>query len=228
MVLPPVRSLLRVGLAPSTASVLALPLVQALQARCPSLRLHVQEGPSTSLAVLLHAGQLDLAVLFDSPWSHRWRGSPLLDEPLFVMGAATLAGLPRQARVGLAALGGLPLLLPGEPQGLRALVMAAFARADCRPVILAEVDGLGSLMAAVGGGVAATIQPGASAARLPAGALRLVQVDDAAAQRRNLLACAPEAGLSAAVRQARGVLREVARRLVEEGRWPGAVWRGGD
>ena len=83
------------GLAPTTAAMLGLPLLQAMQARYPDVRLHMVESMSGHLATLLNARELDLAVLFDarlqtqpeSPASRLWQVQPLLSEDLFLIAA---------------------------------------------------------------------------------------------------------------------------------------------
>ena len=212
-----------VGLAPSTAAVLALPLLEAMRERYPSVRLHLVESLSGNLASMLGSRQLDLAVLFETDAGQRWRAMPLLDERLFLIGAASLPGMPPGRRVRLSELGDLPLVLPTESHGLRAAVKAAFARAGREPRVALEVDGLAVLMDAVRAGVGATIQPGAAAARLPAGAVRMVEIADRGVRRRSVLASLPEDELSPAALAARVTLREVATALVSEGRWPGAT-----
>ena len=211
-----------VGLAPSTASVLALPFMAALRARYPDIRLHLVESLSGNLAAMLNARQLDLAVLFETEAARRWRVTPLLDERLFVVGAAQLPGMPGGKQVRLRELGPLPLIMPSGTPGLRAIVAAAFARAECTPNIVADIDGLAILMDAVQAGLAATIQPGAATSRLPAGAVRLVQLSDAGIRRRNQLASLSDDELSPAALATRVVLTDVVRGLVADGLWAGA------
>lgn len=214
-----------VGLAPSTAAVLALPLVLAMRERYPEVRLHLVESLSGNLSAQLNARQLDVAVLFDATDEHRLRVAPLLDERLCLIGAASLAGMPKGRQVRLKDVATLPLVMPSGSHGLRAVVEQAFARAKCPPKIVADVDGLAVLMDMVQAGLAATVQPAAAIARLPAGAavLRVVQVADAQARRRNLLASLADEELAPAALAVRAVVVEVARRLVDEGRWAGAT-----
>ena len=215
-----------VGLAPSTASVLALPLVLAMRERYPEVRLHLVESLSGNLSAMLNARQLDIAVLFDVDTEHRLRVAPLLDERLYLIGAAGLVGMPKGRQVRLKDAAALPLVMPSGSHGLRAVVEQAFARAKCRPKIVADVDGLAILMDMVRAGLAATIQPGAATSRLPSDeALRVVQVADAQAERRNLLASLADEELAPAALAVRAVVVEVARRLVDEGRWAGARLR---
>jgi LysR family transcriptional regulator, regulatory protein for tcuABC len=211
-----------VGLAPSTAAVLGLPLMRAMRVRYPDVRLHLVENLSGHLTQMLNARQLDLAVLFQSEAARRWSVMPLLDEALFVIGSAALPGLPTGHEVRLDALGDLPLILPSGPHGLRALLNQSFQRAGLTPHVVAEIDGLALLMDAVCAGLGATIQPGAAAARLPQAALRLVPLADDQARRPNLLVSLSDDELSPAALATRVVMTDVARTLVREGRWVGA------
>lgn len=211
-----------VGLAPSTASVLALPLMSGLRARYPDIRLHLVESLSGNLAAMLNARQLDLAVLFETEAAQRWSATPLLDERLFVVGSPQLTGMPRGKQIRLKEIGALPLIMPSGTHGLRAIVATAFARAKCEPNIVADIDGLAILMDAVQAGLAATIQPGAATSRLPADVVRLVQVADAGVRRRNLLASLSDDELSPAALATRVVLTDVVRELVAGSHWAGA------
>ncbi|HET7835024.1 LysR substrate-binding domain-containing protein [Variovorax sp. J31P179] len=212
-----------IGLPPTTASVLGVPLMQAMRERYPEVRLHLVESLSGHLGAMLNARQLDLAVLFQTDVARRWSVLPLLDEKLFVIGRADLPGLPTGRQVRLARLGELPLIMPSASHGLRATLEAAFARARVAPRVVAEIDGLAMLMDAVRAGQGATIQPGAATARLADERLVQVRIADAQVGRRNLLASLSDDELSPAALAARVVLADVARRLVREGRWAGAT-----
>lgn len=211
-----------VGLAPSTAAVLALPFLQAMQSRYPEVRVHLVESLSGNLGVMLNARQLDLAVLFETATARRWSIIPLLDERLFVIGAPGLPGLPKTKRVRLGQLKALPLIVPSGSHGLRAIVNAAFARAGCEPRIVLEIDGLAVLMDAVRAGLGATVQPGAATVRFAPDNVRMVEISEPREHRRNQLASLSDDELSPAALAARVVLADVARQLVAEGRWPGA------
>ena len=211
-----------IGLAPTTAAVLGLPLMQAMRERYPMVRLHLVESLSGHLATMLNARQLDLAIVFRADAGRRWSVMPLLDERLFVIALASLPGLPRQPRVKLERLTRLPLILPSGPHGLRNTIESAFAQARVRPNVVAEIDSLVMLMDAVCAGLGATIQPGAATARLADDRLVLREVADAQASRANLLVSISDDELSPAGLAARVVLADVARQLVRAGRWPGA------
>lgn len=212
-----------IGLPPTTASVLGVPLIRAMSERYPDVRLHLVEALSGHLGAMLNARQLDLAVLFQTDAARRWSVLPLLDEKLFLIGKPGLPGLPTASQVRLGHLGAVPLILPSAAHGLRATLVAAFARARVAPLVVAEIDGLALLMDAVRAGHGATIQPGAAVARFAEGDLVQVRIVDAQVGRRNLLASLSDDELSPPALAARVVLADVARVLVREGRWAGAT-----
>ncbi len=212
-----------VGLAPTTATVLALPLINAMRERYPDIQLHLVEMLSGHLAAQLNARQIDLAILFQLDGGKRWSMRPLLNEKLFVISAPDFPHAPQGKSVELAQLGALPLVMPSAQHGLRSVFMNAFERLGLVPNIVMEIDGLAVLMNAVRAGHAATMQPGAAAALVDS-RLSSVEIADADVCRRNVLATLADDELSSAVLATRLVITEVARQLVIDKRWPGATW----
>ncbi|HEX8883738.1 MAG TPA: LysR family transcriptional regulator [Noviherbaspirillum sp.] len=212
-----------VGLPPSTSAVLGLPFMAAMRERYPEVRLHLVESLSGNLTSMLRARQLDLAVLFQADRGQRWSVLPVLDERLFLIARPGLAGLPDRERVEVGELADLPLILPSNQHGLRALLNAASSRGRYALNVVAEIDGLALLMDAVRAGYGATIQPGAALARLAGEPLVTLEVADSAARRPNLLTSLSDDELSPAGLAARVVLQGVMRDLVLQGRWPGAT-----
>ncbi len=220
-----------VGLAPTTSALLGLPLMQAMRARYPDVRLHMVEGMSGHLSAMLHARELDLAVLFDTRLhqaklagrGQRWQVQPLLEEDLFLMRA--VAAGPLAPEVGITDLRREPLILPTGPHGLRSTLDTAFASAGIAPHIVLEVDSLAMVMAAVDAGLGSTVQPWAALGRYPDATqrFRCARLTGAPARRVNLLCSLSEEELSPAALAARVVLRDCVRQLVEQGRWVGAL-----
>jgi len=212
-----------IGLAPTTASVLGLPLMRAMGERYPDVRLHMVESLSGHLAAMLNARQLDLAVLFDTHPARRWSVTPLLEEKLFVI-KARRAGRALPAKLRLRELRGVPLILPSPGHGLRTTLDAAFARAHLNPEVALEIDSLTMLMDAVAAGLGATLQPWAAIGRFPDAQERfeLAQVADAQAVRLNSLCSLSDDELSPAALAVRVVLAGCARELVQAGHWGGA------
>jgi LysR family tcuABC transcriptional regulator len=220
-----------VGLAPTTAAVLAMPLMRAMRERYPDVRLHMVESLSGHLSGMLNARQLDLAMLFSTQAGRRWSVLPLLDEKLLLMRArrhmpADTADTGARSRpMSMRALAEQPLILPTGSHGLRAAIDAAALRARVSLRLVAEIDSLAMLMEAVDAGFGATVQPGAAVGRYPDAAERfhLAPLADRQASRRNAVCSLSDDELSPAALAVRVVMVDVARGLVDAGQWPGAV-----
>jgi LysR family tcuABC transcriptional regulator len=222
------------GMAPTTAAILGMPLLRAMRDRYPDVRVHLVESLSGHLSQMLNARQLDLAILFDSPLrasppvpqARRWSALPVLQEELFLIRSARGAAPSRRTTVRLAQLRELDLILPTGPHGLRSMLDAAFARAGTVARVVLEIDSLAMLMEAVDAGMGATLQPWAAVARHPDRDARFVlqRISDPGAVRINVLCALPDEELSPAALAARTVLRAVIRELLESGRWTGVDW----
>lgn len=212
-----------VGLAPTTAAVLGLPLMHAMRQRYPDVRLHMVESLSGHLTQMLNARRLDLAVLFETDAARRWSVTPLLEEKLYLIRSRTGLPPPAAGSVPMADLRSLPLILPTGPHGLRSTLDAAFVRAGIRPVLAAEIDSLALLMDAVDAGLGATVQPWAAVGRYPDADTRfhLAELADPLARRPNVLCSLSDDELSPAALAARVVLADCARERVSSGRWIG-------
>ena len=217
-----------VGLAPTTAAVLGLPLIRAMRERYPDVRLHMVESLSGHLAAMLHARELDLAVLFDARLQAQtarcWQVRRLLQEDLFLIGSRQYGALLPAEGLSLAQLADTPLILPTGPHGLRSTLDVAFARAQVTPRVVLEIDSLAMLMEAVDAGLGATLQPWAAVSRFADAADRfhMARITDATMQRVNHLCSLSDDELSPAALAARVVLGECAQKLVHQGRWTGA------
>ncbi|MFU1913937.1 LysR substrate-binding domain-containing protein [Bordetella avium] len=210
-----------VGLAQTTASVLALPFMSAMREHYPDVRVRLVESLSGHLSTMLNARQLDVAIVFQTETARRWSVLPLLDEQLFLIARPDMPGLPAGGAIRLRNLADLPLLLPSGSHGLRALLDRAFDRIGLRPCIVAEIDGLDVLMDLVRAGHGATIQPGAASLR--GGSLRAGLIRERQLARTNLLASLSDDELSPAALAARVLLAQTATQQVCAGAWPGAT-----
>ncbi len=215
-----------VGLASTTAAVLGVPLMRAMRERYADVRLHLVESMSGHLTSMLNSRQLDLAVLFDTGVARRWSVMPLLEEKLYLMSARPpgAAATPKaSASTRMAKLKGVPLILPTEAHGLRSTLDAAFARANIKPQLVAEIDSLTMLMDAVGAGLGSTVQPWAALARVQNAeqCLQWSEISDAQVHRSNALCSLSDDELSPAALATRVVLADCARTLVLSGEWAG-------
>ena len=151
-----------VGLAPGTAaSALSLPLLRTVRARHPGILLYLNENYGTTLSELIMNGRMDLAVLYGDKAIHGLTFLPLLKEPLYLVGPASVP--PPGDPVRLADLRDIELLLPRPYNVVRKLVDAAFVRAGMVPRVVAEIESAFTLTAAIADGLGSSILPASMA-----------------------------------------------------------------
>ncbi|HCJ0949956.1 tricarballylate utilization LysR family transcriptional regulator TcuR [Salmonella enterica] len=212
-----------VGMAPSTASILGIPFIHAMQENYADVRLHVVESLSSNLERMINTRQIDLAVVFQKDKILRWSARPILEEQLFLIGShALLAALPDNP-ITPEQLAGIPLIMPSQGHGLRGRLDAVCQEHALNVEIVAEIDGLALLMRAVRDGLGATLQPGAAISHLDNDALRVIGVHNPVLSRPNFLVSLSDDELTPAGLAARVVLTKVMRQLVDAGEWPGAT-----
>lgn len=212
-----------VGMAPSTASILGIPFIHAMQENYADVRLHVVESLSGNLERMINTRQIDLAVVFQKDKILRWSARPILEEQLFLIGShALLAALPDNP-ITPEQLADIPLIMPSRGHGLRGRLDAVCQEHALNVEIVAEIDGLALLMRAVRDGLGATLQPGAAISHLDNDALRVIGVHNPILSRPNFLVSLSDDELTPAGLAARVVLTKVMRQLVDAGEWPGAT-----
>ncbi|EDX3114971.1 tricarballylate utilization LysR family transcriptional regulator TcuR [Salmonella enterica] len=212
-----------VGMAPSTASILGIPFIHAMQENYADVRLHVVESLSGNLERMINTRQIDLAVVFQKDKILRWSARPILEEQLFLIGShALLVALP-DTPITPEQLAGIPLIMPSQGHGLRGRLDAVCQEHALNVEIVAEIDGLALLMRAVRDGLGATLQPGAAISHLDNDALRVIGVHNPVLSRPNFLVSLSDDELTPAGLAARVVLTKVMRQLVDAGEWPGAT-----
>ncbi|EEI3560179.1 tricarballylate utilization LysR family transcriptional regulator TcuR [Salmonella enterica subsp. enterica serovar Morehead] len=212
-----------VGMAPSTASILGIPFIHAMQENYADVRLHVVESLSGNLERMINTRQIDLAVVFQKDKILRWSARPILEEQLFLIGShALLAALPDNP-ITPEQLASIPLIMPSQGHGLRGRLDAVCQEHALNVEIVAEIDGLALLMRAVRDGLGATLQPGAAISHLDNDALRVIGVHNPVLSRPNFLVSLSDDELTPAGLAARVVLTKVMRQLVDAGEWPGAT-----
>ncbi|MFC5519680.1 nitrogen assimilation transcriptional regulator NAC [Polaromonas jejuensis] len=153
-----------VGLAPGTAaSALALPLLRTVRARHPGVLLYLNENYGITLSELIMNGRMDLAVLYGDKAIHGLSFLPLLKEPLFLVGPASMP-IPAEP-VRLSDLRDMELFLPRPYNIVRKLVNEAFMGLGpgLAPRVVAEIESAFTLTAVIADGLGATILPASMA-----------------------------------------------------------------
>ena len=147
------------GLPPSVARVLAVPLTRAFRARLPEAQLSISEGLSSAMQENLQNGRLDIAVLYNPSPVQGIELSPLMHEALMLVQARP-AGLqedPPPAPLPLSEVAGLPLVIPSRPNAIRMHVEAEMAALGCRPIVALEIDGVSAILDLVADGAGCAI-----------------------------------------------------------------------
>jgi len=208
-----------IGLASSTARMLALPLMRHVKAELPSVVLEIVDVPSADLTKLVLQGRIDFSLSPDQQPMQGLLRTPLLRESLFLLAHASVA-LPRRA-LDIADFAGLPLVLPSLPNTLRARLDHAFLTAGLTCNLFAEASTSAILIPAVRSAMAATILPySAAQPEIAEGSIVAHALD--ASLSRELVLCASESlPPSLAVSQVVALCKDEIKRLVDDQAWRG-------
>ena len=160
-----------VGMPPSIARTLAVPLIHAFRESMPQATLSITEALSTPMLESLASGRLDIAILYNATPSPEIELTPLFDEDLFLVqarpeGAASKAdratsgaGMSTHA-MPLRELAQLPLVIPSRPNAIRMQVEGELAALGLKPTIALEVDGVASILELVADGAGSAVLAG--------------------------------------------------------------------
>ncbi len=157
-----------VGLPPSLARLLTVPLCRAFRQHLPDASLSITEGLSTSMQEWLQNGRLDIALIYNPPASPEFETVHLMDDALFAVAPRNAAGAdtgevsgPAMAEpITLRALASQALVMPSKPNALRMLLERQMADMGCQPHIAMEIDGVPAILDLVTEGVGYAVLPG--------------------------------------------------------------------
>jgi LysR family transcriptional regulator, nitrogen assimilation regulatory protein len=148
-----------IGLPPSLARVLTVPLTRAFRAQLPEASISISEGLSVTMQEWLATGRLDIAVLYNAQPAPEIEITPLQDEELLLVQPRP-PGLPEDPPPGPIALrdvAALPLVIPSRPNALRMHVETEMANIGCRPIVALEIDGVSAILDLVTDGAGAAL-----------------------------------------------------------------------
>lgn len=148
-----------VGLPPSVARVLTLPLTRAFREKMPDAQLSISEGLSAGMQESLLSGRLDIALLYNVTSMAGLEVSPLVQEELWLVQARP-AGLqedPPPPAIALKEVSQMPLVIPSRPNAIRMHVESIMADIGCRPKVALEIDGVTAILELVADGAGSAI-----------------------------------------------------------------------
>jgi LysR family nitrogen assimilation transcriptional regulator len=146
-----------IGLPPSVAKVLAVPLIREFRRRMPEATLSITEGLSVGMQESLANGRLDIALLYNAAASADTEITPLLEEDLFLVERQAKGARANPKSVALKDIAALPLVIPSRPNAIRMLVESGLANLGLRPHIALEIDGVAAILELVADGAGSAV-----------------------------------------------------------------------
>ncbi len=148
-----------VGMPPSLARLLTVPLTRAFRQQMPDATISICEGLSVALQESLVNGRLDIAVLHNAQASPEIDTTPLQDEDLFLVQLRPpgLHDHPMPGPIALRDVASLPLVIPSRPNAIRMQVESEMANIGCRPQIALEIDGVSAILDLVADGAGSAV-----------------------------------------------------------------------
>src|SRR5580692_9308233 len=154
----PLTGQVAIGLPPTVADIISVPLVAALGKAHPNAVLRLVSAYTGYLLDWLHRGEVDVAVLYDPRTARSLRSRPLLLENLFLIGPPA-AGFSTIRATPFASLAGQRLLLPSIKHGLRIIVERCAEEIGIALDVGIEADSYAALKDLVRNGHGWTILP---------------------------------------------------------------------
>ena len=150
-----------VGLPPSVARMLTVPLTRAFRQQLPDAQLSISEGLSSGMLESLRSGRLDIAVLYNPGNPAGVELHPLAQEELQLVQPRPpgLQEDPPPPPVTLTEVAQLPLVIPTRPNAFRTHLESAMAAQGCTPRIALEIDGVSAILDLVADGAGCAILP---------------------------------------------------------------------
>lgn len=136
-----------VGMPPTIAKLLAVPLVNAFRAHLPRGVLSIVEGLSVSMQEWLQMGRIDVALLYNPAKSAAVDIVPFIEEDLFMIGPKRRDATARP--IAMRDLPGFPLIIPSRPHAIRMQVETQLAEIGRRPLVALEIDGVDAMLGLV-------------------------------------------------------------------------------
>ena len=138
-----------VGLPPSLARRLTLPLIDAFSHEMPKASLAVVEGFSVNMAEWLTTGRMDLALVYTPEPQPHVEVTPVLEEQLCLIGPASMK---ERASVRFEELSDYPLIMPQRGQIFRKLMEAQATLSQVKLNVVWEVSSVPAILDLVRGG----------------------------------------------------------------------------
>jgi LysR family nitrogen assimilation transcriptional regulator len=157
----PAQGALVLGLPPSLARTVVVPLIDAFREQLPEVALRTVDGLSANLVDLVGTGKLDCSVVYNQPPSDNAELRLLADEELYlVSGPMTQrAGKALPRSLALVDVAKLPLVTAGTNNAVHAALATAMASLGLTPQVVHEIENLTAILELVRKGYGNAVIP---------------------------------------------------------------------
>ena len=211
----------RLGCLDSSSMALAYPLAVEVMQRHPGVQMVLVAGQGRDLYRRLLAGDLDLVLLSPDEEITGVQTRALVDEELFIVGATSLPGFGEGSSIDIAALAGMPFVLPSKSSySTRGLMKRVFSLHGFEPRTVIESDALVLVKRLVFEGHGVSVLPWAVVEDgLEADRVRLKRITGIPLVRRLELCRRPDQTPTAAADAVVAAIFDTVSRLVTSGAW---------
>lgn len=223
----PVSGLVTIGLLASLSDLLATRLTAAVRERYPHIRLRLMIGYAGHLSDWIEKGDVDVTLTYGQKETSALQVKALVEESLWVV-APPSARLSLKRPLALKQVAQHPFVLPGPPQGLRAMIEHAALEAGVVLDVVAETNALSVQKSLVIEGQGWTILPAVCVKdEVERGQLSAAPLTPPGLRRSIVLAAPTTRQATLPVRCVVGTLLETVQGAFDEGHWgAGARWIG--
>ncbi|MBP6562123.1 MAG: LysR family transcriptional regulator [Neisseriaceae bacterium] len=135
-----------IGLPPTMAKLLSVPLTRAFRQQLPHANLIIMEGLTAVIEEGLLTGRLDMGLLHNPAFSPDLEISLLAKDNLCLIARADDVALQGKQSFELKDIASLPLILPSHPNTYRMLVEIEMAKIGCKPNTILEMNSVGTIL----------------------------------------------------------------------------------
>lgn len=153
-----VRGTLALGLPPSLARTIVVPLVEAFQARIPEAVMRSVDGLSANLVELVASGKLDCAIVYNVSPTDKVALTPLAQESLYLV-SGPIEGPVLGTSVPLSNVADLPLITAGRDNAVHQTLCMGLARLGRKPNVVHEIANLNAILDLVRNGHGYSVIP---------------------------------------------------------------------
>jgi LysR family nitrogen assimilation transcriptional regulator len=157
----PAQGTLVLGLPPSLARTVVVPLIDAFREQLPEVTLRTVDGLSANLVELVGIGKLDCSVVYNQPPSDVAELRLLADEELYLVAGPMIqrAGKALPRSLTLADVAALPLVTAGTTNAVHAALATAMAALGLKPQVVHEIENLTAILDLVRKGYGSAVIP---------------------------------------------------------------------